>query len=276
VGGRRGRQGLELAHPGLLCTATLRATCAGHPASPPQPPPPTAPTSPLFTPPTHTPSPPHPRRYAALQSATMEFGNGFVGAVHDNSRSFIYASIAAIELAMLDKHPTHDLSWKNDIKLPPNACGCVFMIDLNQRASTKDPNSALMKALVCGTQTGEGTCDNDGIAHPGGWVGGWVGAARAAGAATASGGGLHTPLPPPALSGALLLGQPRQQAQQRPHARPGPPPPCNRRHAGVRRVQRPAAHLRAGRARAPGGCRAWMLARHTTPCRLAAAAAILA
>jgi hypothetical protein len=167
----------------------------------------------------------------------MEFGNGFVGAVHDSSRNFIYASIAAIELAMLDKHPSHDLSWKNDIKLPPNMCGCIFMIDLNQRASAKDPNSALMKALVCGVQVGDGTCDNDSIAHPGELAlllrPGRLGEARR-----------HC-----RPSRAAAAGQAMQPlaAADRPTAHLP-----TRRQAGVRRGQRPAAHIRAGRPRPPG------------------------
>ncbi|GAB4821502.1 hypothetical protein N2152v2_008548 [Parachlorella kessleri] len=111
------------------------------------------------------------RRYAAMKGASTEF-NKVEGTAYDQKGGRLFLSITSVEKGMEDNagkgknNTKYDIGSNNDIRLPWNPCGCVYVFTLDANYS---PNH--MKGLVCGkpvnatNNLGNG-CDLEGIANP--------------------------------------------------------------------------------------------------------------
>jgi uncharacterized protein len=107
-------------------------------------------------------------RYASMLGGSTEFRK-MEGNVYNPDKNVLYVSMTEIGKGMTDADEKADLTGRNDIRLPKNACGAVYEVALD--AAFK---GTAMKAVVVGkpieypadSPFAGNTCDVDGIASP--------------------------------------------------------------------------------------------------------------
>jgi len=110
------------------------------------------------------------RRYAAYKGATTEFRKE-EGITYSPEHNKLFVAMSAIAYGMEDNgkkgsmETKYDIGGNNDIRLPYNACGAVYAMDLD-----KDYIATNMSAIITGemiTEDSDGnTCHLDGISNP--------------------------------------------------------------------------------------------------------------
>jgi secreted PhoX family phosphatase len=120
------------------------------------------------------------RRYAGMKGATTEFRKE-EGITFDSVNKKLYVAMSEVVYGMEDfmkngkSKDSYDKGGRNDIRLPYNACGCVYALDVEaDTAIGSDYVVKNMKGLVSGKMTNypadspyaNNTCDVDGIANP--------------------------------------------------------------------------------------------------------------
>ncbi|WP_373501255.1 PhoX family phosphatase [Desulfococcus sp.] len=120
------------------------------------------------------------RRYAAMKGASTEFRKE-EGITFDTVNKKLYVAMSEVSQGMEDfkkngkVNDGYDRGGPNDIRLPYNACGCVYGLDVGPDAAVgSDYVVKNMKGVVSGTMKtydknspyANNTCDVDGIANP--------------------------------------------------------------------------------------------------------------
>ena len=108
------------------------------------------------------------RRYAAYLGATTELRKE-EGITFDPDSMTLYVAMSEVRKGMADNDATHDIGGNNDIRLPENACGTVYALNVDSDYVAYD-----MQGIVSGTPLeystdsmfANNTCDINGIANP--------------------------------------------------------------------------------------------------------------
>jgi uncharacterized protein len=110
------------------------------------------------------------RRYAAIKGATTEFRKE-EGITYSPEHNKLFVAMSAIAYGMEDnakkgsENTKYDIGGNNDIKLPYNACGGVYALDLDD-----DYKATTMSAIITGEAIDEdaygNTCHLDKISNP--------------------------------------------------------------------------------------------------------------
>ena len=107
------------------------------------------------------------RRYAAIKGATTEL-NKEEGIAFDAESNRLFVAMSFVEVGM-DKATAAIAGAADDIKLPKNACGTVFALDLDSNYVAKNMYGLISgkpTTYAAGTEYAGNTCDINGIANP--------------------------------------------------------------------------------------------------------------
>lgn len=119
------------------------------------------------------------RRYAALKGATTEFRKE-EGITFDADHNRLYVAMSEIRKGMEDASSS-DTGGNNDIRLPANACGGVYALDVANGPQKDTDGGSIASAFVVNTMYGiitgkpktyadsslaDNTCDVNGISNP--------------------------------------------------------------------------------------------------------------
>ena len=113
------------------------------------------------------------RRYSAIKGVTTEL-NKEEGIDYDPIHNKLYVAITSISKGMEDDDPANDFGGYNDIRLPGNACGGVYALDLAQDSELATAYAATTFNSILigeakdykGTEYAGNSCDVNGISSP--------------------------------------------------------------------------------------------------------------
>jgi secreted PhoX family phosphatase len=110
------------------------------------------------------------RRYAGMMGATTEFRK-MEGITYSPEHKKLFIAMSAIAYGMEDNmkkgdaETKYDIGESNDIKLPYNACGAVYSLDVDSSYNTTNMTSILVGTPMAEDAEGN-TCRTDGISNP--------------------------------------------------------------------------------------------------------------
>ncbi|OYY31423.1 MAG: hypothetical protein B7X69_06525 [Sulfurovum sp. 39-42-12] len=93
-----------------------------------------------------------PRRYAAMLGATTEF-NKEEGITFSKDHNRLFVAMSVVDKGMLD-NGSNDTGGHNDIRVPKNACGTVYALDVSTEAQTDTNGTDIKSAYVVNNMYG--------------------------------------------------------------------------------------------------------------------------